>query len=212
MNAMNTPSNNEHELQPFDVLCGRDKKCYNNIGNRRFRILINSNLPRYLDCLNRPERSAMIFALTKELCCCKTTCSPIRFFKKQKHSEGLIELDFKGCREKIGHALRDAASQHNSHNKSRDNNKYAVKSHRCSHRLSLGLSISSLMFDNLKRDDSPSLASSLFDISRNPNKNDNDDPIPFAFDHRTSNISVLTAAFDEFARTLSSSSIESFAF
>jgi len=115
MNAMNT-SNNEYELQPFDVLCGRDKKCYNNIGNRRFRILINSNLPRYLRCSNRKERSLMIFALTEELCCCTTTCSPIRFFKKQKNNEGLIKLDFKGCREKIGHALRDAASQHNNRN------------------------------------------------------------------------------------------------
>ena len=58
----------------------------------------------------------MIFALTEELCCCTTTCSSIRFFKKQKNKEGLIQLDFKGCREKIGHALRDAASQHNKHN------------------------------------------------------------------------------------------------
>merc|ERR1712028_96945 len=48
------------------------------------------------------------------------TCSPIRFFKKQKNNEELILLDFKGCREKIGHALRDAASQHSSHNKSRN--------------------------------------------------------------------------------------------
>ena len=54
MNAKDT-SNTEYELQPFDVLCGRDKKCYNNIGNRRFRILINSNLPRYLRCSNRKE-------------------------------------------------------------------------------------------------------------------------------------------------------------
>ena len=59
MNAMNT-SNNEYELQPFDVLCGRDKKCYNNIGNRRFRILINSNLPRYLRCSNRKERQILL--------------------------------------------------------------------------------------------------------------------------------------------------------
>ena len=256
MNAMNT-SNNEYELQPFDVLCGRDKKCYNNIGNRRFRILINSNLPRYLHCPNRASRSAMIGALTKELCCCETTCSPIRFFKKQKHNEELIKLDFKGCREKIGHALRDAASQHSSHNKCRntataksndaiqeqgkersmnamqplplnfsnllehmsatfstnmndENSNTDRKNHRYSHRSSIGLSISSFVFDNLTSDDPSSMALSGFDISRNPNKNDND-PIPFAFAHRTSNISVLTAAFDEFSRTSSSSLIECFA-
>jgi hypothetical protein len=55
------------------------------------------------------------------LCCCTATCSPIRFFKKQKNTEGLIQLDFKGCREKIGHALRDAASQHNKHNNNSHN-------------------------------------------------------------------------------------------
>ena len=114
-------------LQPFDVLCGRDKQCYNNIGNRRFRILINCNLPRYLECESRNTRSGIIVALTQELCC-GSTCgnsssasSRIRFFKRKGKkgtcddaNNSLIELGFKQCREKIGHALRDAASQHNN--------------------------------------------------------------------------------------------------
>jgi len=122
--------NNTHifELQPFDVLCGRNKLSYNNIGNRRFRILINLNLPHYLKCQSRNERSGMILSLTRDLCCCSDESqidvklpspnSCVRFFKRQKGGSELIELDFKGCREKIGHALRDAASQHNNNNNS----------------------------------------------------------------------------------------------
>merc|ERR1712238_395932 len=84
-------SNNKHsfELQPFDVLCGRNKTSYNNIGNRRFRILINLNLPHYLECQSRNERSGMILSLTRDLCCCEDDKSPsssscVRFFKLQK--------------------------------------------------------------------------------------------------------------------------------
>merc|ERR1711865_352293 len=112
------------------------------------------------------------------------------FSKNKKKHEELIKLDFKGCREKIGHALRDAASQHSSHNKSGntataksndamqeqgkkssmndmlplplnfsnllehmsanvltnmsyENSNNDRKNHRCSHRSSIGLSISS---------------------------------------------------------------------
>merc|ERR1712238_618711 len=126
-------SNNKHifELQPFDVLCGRNKTSYNNIGNRRFRILINLNLPHYLECQSRNERSKMILSLTRDLCCCSDESqiydklpspnSCVRFFKSQKGVNELIELDFKGCREKIGHALRDAATQHNNSNNSSKN-------------------------------------------------------------------------------------------
>jgi hypothetical protein len=123
----------QQQLQPFDVLCGRDKQCYNNIGNRRFRILINCNLPRYLECESRNKRSGIIVALTQELCCVGGTCgnsssasSRIRFFKRQgkkgtcDDANSLIELGFKQCREKIGHALRDAASQHNNSIKSQE--------------------------------------------------------------------------------------------
>ena len=86
MNAMNT-SNNEYELQPFDVLCGRDKKCYNNIGNRRFRILINSNLPRYLRCSNRKERSRSPTSLTSRGSdLCGRLCDPIDSCRLASHT------------------------------------------------------------------------------------------------------------------------------
>merc|ERR1719148_659984 len=78
----------------------------------------------------------MILKLTRDLCCCSdesqidvklpSSNSCVRFFKRQKGVNELIELDFKGCREKIGHALRDAASQHNNNNNTSNKSKEAI--------------------------------------------------------------------------------------
>jgi len=110
------------KLGPFDVLCGRDKKCSSNVGNRRFRVLISANLSRYLNCETKFERSKAIGAIAKELQ--DDSCGAIRFFKRVKakgsdaqggdnDDDALIELlDEKRSREKVAHALRDYASQH----------------------------------------------------------------------------------------------------
>lgn len=110
-------TNTENEISglgPFDVLCGRDKKSYNNIGNRRFRIMININLQKYMDCKTRTERSRMIQDLTNEL---RQFCGQFRFLKRTKgthenESDTFIQLNQQQSREKIAHALRDAASQY----------------------------------------------------------------------------------------------------
>ncbi len=100
---------NISDLGPFDVLCGRDKQSYNNVGNRRFRIMINMNLNKYMKCETRTERSKMILGLTYEL---EEFCGQLRFLKRVKGGNALVQLDYKQSREKIAHALRDAASQH----------------------------------------------------------------------------------------------------
>jgi len=109
-----TMENNISDLGPFDVLCGRDKLSYNNVGNRRFRVMINVNLPHYLKCKTRTDRSKMILALTYDL---QIISCHFRFFRRVKGADKendcstLVELDHKQTREKIAHALRDAASQ-----------------------------------------------------------------------------------------------------
>ena len=100
------------DLRPFDVLCGRDKQSYHNIGNRRFRIMINMNLQKYIRCETRTERTRMIQALTDEL---QQSCGQFRFLKRIKDtnkSDIFVELNPKQSREKIAHALRDAAAQY----------------------------------------------------------------------------------------------------
>jgi hypothetical protein len=127
--TIHTTSTYDDKIGPFDVLCGRDKSCYNNVGNRRFRVLISLNLHRYLNCESRFDRSTMILSLSQELCE-SGTCS-VRFFKRKNNkgavtdddddSSSFIELDDKQIREKVGHALRDAASQRNSNSNSNSN-------------------------------------------------------------------------------------------
>jgi len=50
----------------------------------------------------------MILSLTRELC---QSTTGLRFFKRVQNQSELILLDFKQSRDKVGHALRDAASQ-----------------------------------------------------------------------------------------------------
>jgi len=104
------------DLGPFDVLCGRDRKCNSNEGNHRFRVAINESLPRYMACNSKFERSKTIGAIVKELQ--ENPLGSIRFFKRVDKSSAnddnaLTELlDEKQSREKVAHALRDYAAQY----------------------------------------------------------------------------------------------------
>ena len=89
------------EIGPYDVLCGRCKDAFNNVGNRRFRVTINLNIPRYLAAKSRHEKSAVILAIVRML----RNDVGARFLKRK--GKELIELDEKQARSKVGHALRD---------------------------------------------------------------------------------------------------------
>ena len=97
------------EIQPYDIIFGRDKVCYHNVGNKRFRILISLNLNKYLLATTRSERSALIHSLTTNL-----LDGQCQFcFWKRDHN-ALIKLDREQTQEKIGLALKDAKSKHTS--------------------------------------------------------------------------------------------------
>lgn len=88
----------------YDVLCGRDKEAFNNIGNRRFRVTVSLTLDRYNQALSRKEKSCVIksvAALVKG--------NGGRFLQKQKGIQGWVQLNEKQTHEKVGHALRDMA-------------------------------------------------------------------------------------------------------
>lgn len=113
------------QLGPYDVLCGRDKKCSSNLGNQHFRTLISETAHMYLKCESKFERSKAIGITVKELQ--DNPHGSIRFFKRVKGSDvndenaALIQLDEKQSREKIAHALRDyAASRRNSQAKEQE--------------------------------------------------------------------------------------------
>merc|ERR1719464_1160239 len=87
-------------LGPNDVLCGRDKHSFNNVGNRTFRTAINANLPQYIACKMRTERSEVIHALHGELV---GGTANLKFYKRvltpskdgKQQVATLIELDYK---------------------------------------------------------------------------------------------------------------------
>lgn len=92
------------DIKPYDILCGRDKATFNNVGNRRFRVLISLNIPRYNRAKTKAEKASVI----KYVCNVFQNEVGVRFLKKhQSQKEYYFELSATEARKKVGHALRD---------------------------------------------------------------------------------------------------------
>jgi hypothetical protein len=99
-------SQNDSQLSgigQYDVLCGRHKLAFNNIGNRRLRVTVSLSLERYLAAPTRQDKTLVIISVVRLL-----QENGARFLKWKK--DRWIELGEKQAREKVGHALRDMAS------------------------------------------------------------------------------------------------------
>jgi hypothetical protein len=94
-------SSNDIVIGPYDILCGRHKTAFNNIGNRRFRVTLSLNMARYIKASKRSQKSEVIMSVTRFL----REAVGARFLKKK--GKGFVELDEKEARSKVGHALRD---------------------------------------------------------------------------------------------------------
>lgn len=92
----------DDELGVYDVICGRHKAAFNNIGNRRFRVTVYLAQLRYTGALTRKEKSAVIKSIAELV-----HSNGGRFLQCQKRS--WVELSEKQSHEKVGHALRDMA-------------------------------------------------------------------------------------------------------
>ena len=91
----------DERLGPYDILCGRGRRSWNNVGNRRFRVIVNLNLKRYSDAPRRQDKSAVIQSIITMI-----QQDMGGRFLKPKNGE-LIELGKRETHEKVGHALRD---------------------------------------------------------------------------------------------------------
>ena len=99
-------------IHPYDILCGRSPECFNNVGNRRFRLTISLNLSRYVNATTRQDKSIVICSVVNTL-----RESGARFIKRKKKVGGsnsneeeiVEELSERATREKVAHALRDMA-------------------------------------------------------------------------------------------------------
>jgi hypothetical protein len=102
------------QLGPYDVICGRHKAAFNNIGNRRFRFTVSLALERYLRAPTRKAKSLVIARLADLV-----HANGGHFFELQNQvgtSDGgggtilqWVELSRKKSHQKVGHALRDMA-------------------------------------------------------------------------------------------------------
>lgn len=98
------------DIRPYDVLCGRDKATFNNIGNRRFRVSLSLNLSKYDAAKTKAQKASVI----KVVCNVLQHDVGVRFLKRKKQNSTIkddsyyyIELNDTEARKKVGHALRD---------------------------------------------------------------------------------------------------------
>lgn len=94
----------DYEASPYDVLCGRGRRCYFHAGNVRFRDIVQSNLAKYSATSSKMEKGYIISLVYEEIC-------------EQAGTGGFIKKDEQGrwydvgeflAREKVSQAFRDA--------------------------------------------------------------------------------------------------------
>jgi hypothetical protein len=86
----------------YDVMCGRHRRAFNNIGNRRFRVIINLHLKEYINSGTRQGKTSVILKVIDFV-----RSAGGRFVDWDRTQERWVELSEKRTREKVGHAIRD---------------------------------------------------------------------------------------------------------
>eukprot|EP00980_Cylindrotheca_fusiformis_P014130 scaffold3716_cov69-Cylindrotheca_fusiformis.AAC.15 len=100
-------------MLPYDVMLGRSSMCFNNVGNRRFRIAIELHVPQYHK-LKSSESSpscskarAARTAFIHKLCQFMLQEVGYRFLKFHESKSFFVVATESEARQKIGHAIRD---------------------------------------------------------------------------------------------------------
>jgi hypothetical protein len=95
-------ANETNGLGLYDVICGRHKAALDNIGNRRFRVLVSLAQEKYASTSTRTHKSSVIKDVIHSV-----HHGGGRFL--QRLAGVWVELDEKQTHDKVGHALRDMA-------------------------------------------------------------------------------------------------------
>lgn len=93
---------NDNPLGVYDVICGRHKAAFDNIGNRRFRVLVALAQDKYTSAPTRAHKTTVIRSIIDSV-----YNGGGRFL--QRLGCTWVELDAKQTHDKVGHALRDMA-------------------------------------------------------------------------------------------------------
>jgi hypothetical protein len=86
----------EDSLRPYDIICGRCRTAFNNVGNRRFRVTISANVQRYMDAPRRADKKVVITSIEHAL----ITEAGARFLKRAKGGT-FVQISKKEARNKI---------------------------------------------------------------------------------------------------------------
>jgi hypothetical protein len=100
-----TSEKNSQIFKPYDILCGRHKLAFNNIGNRRFRVTVSLWLDRYIAASSRADKTRVVIQIIDVL-----YIAGARFFKHDARTDSWVTLSTKEVRAKVGHAIRDMLS------------------------------------------------------------------------------------------------------
>lgn len=95
----------QEEINSTDILCGRDKRAFNHVANRRFRFLTALNLERYREAESRRAKTLVVHSLYHQI-----IDNGGRFLVEQttrNNGPYYTPASDKTAREKISHALRD---------------------------------------------------------------------------------------------------------
>mmetsp|Transcript_4438 Transcript_4438/g.6401 ORF Transcript_4438/g.6401 Transcript_4438/m.6401 type:complete len:446 (+) Transcript_4438:120-1457(+) len=98
------PPTNDHTK--FDILLGKEKSVFNHSGNKRFRMVVNYNVHKYVEASTKTAKTKLVRKINEDM-----KKSGFRFLKKKKDDEESLdvwyEIEDSNAREKLSHALRD---------------------------------------------------------------------------------------------------------
>mmetsp|Transcript_25187 Transcript_25187/g.38211 ORF Transcript_25187/g.38211 Transcript_25187/m.38211 type:complete len:484 (-) Transcript_25187:350-1801(-) len=89
----------------LDILLGKEKAAFNHSGNKRFRAIVNHNVPKYMGAETKSCKTQLVRKIHEDM-----KKSGFRFLKKKKGEDASTawqEIEESDAREKVSHALRD---------------------------------------------------------------------------------------------------------
>ena len=98
------------EPSKYDILCGKGKQCFHNVGNLRLRVTVEIYMDSYL---NKSDRKSKKSSIVSQILCAARSYHPERltgFVRKDRATGVWYEIGDKAARDKIGHIIRDLAN------------------------------------------------------------------------------------------------------
>ena len=96
-----------YEPGPFDVLCGRGRKCYFHKGNEHFRQVVVSMIPNYNSASSKIEKGYILSVIVQKI---RDRAGIGGFIKKDNKNGQWYEVGDFLAREKVSQAFRDTLS------------------------------------------------------------------------------------------------------